>query len=215
MLDGKARDGLKRLPGPVLVPDTGRNEVDRVVLAAFELSADFPLVFGVQGAPVMRERRLRSRAERSTAAPLCRAPVVTPVTRSNRLGVVGLAGVQVAAPARDEPADANIPQRVGRHRVGEIAEVHRRRRDVRPRRRFERRDDGRPLGVDSDLVVKALHQLPSRGQPPRELREDLLHLVHARERRDRCPAGCRSRAATDIRRRTTAGREWPARRGCS
>ena len=44
---GQARDGLKRLPGPVLVPDVRRNEVNRVVLAAFELSADFPLVFGV------------------------------------------------------------------------------------------------------------------------------------------------------------------------
>ena len=61
---GKAGGGLKRLPGPVQVPDTRRNEVDRVVLAAFELSADFQLVFSLQRAAVVRQRRLGSRPEK-------------------------------------------------------------------------------------------------------------------------------------------------------
>ena len=45
----KARDALQRLPAPVLEPDAGRNHVDRVVLAAFELSADLPLVLAARG----------------------------------------------------------------------------------------------------------------------------------------------------------------------
>src|SRR5260370_12887527 len=81
----------------------------------------------------------------------------------------------------------NIPQCIGRYQLGEIAEVHRGRRDVRPCRRFERGDDGRSLGVGSDLVVKALNQLPSRAKPPRELRKELLHFVPARE----CRIGAR------------------------
>src|SRR3954463_14297204 len=67
--------------------------------------------------------------------------------------------------------------------MSEIAEVHRRRRDVRARRRFERGDDGGPLRIDADLVVKTLHQLPARREPPGELHEGFLHLVRARKLR--------------------------------
>ena len=49
-----AGDGLRRLPVAVDVPHAGRNDVGPVVLAAFELAADLPLVIGA------RERRTGS-----------------------------------------------------------------------------------------------------------------------------------------------------------
>ena len=52
---------------------------------------------------------------------------------------------------------------------------------------FERLHRRRLLGVDPELVVKALNQLPARRQLPRELREDLVLLVGPRE----CRIGAR------------------------
>ena len=51
------------------------------------------------------------------------------------------------------------------------------------RNRVEGRHDGRPLGVVADLVVDALIQPQARGQPPGELREELVLLVLPRQRR--------------------------------
>jgi hypothetical protein len=85
---------------------------------------------------------------------------------------------------------------------------------VRVGRRFERRDDGRSLGVASDLVVKALNQLPCRAKPPRELRKELLHLVPARERRIGARLAVVVAEPLIILRRTIAVREWPDHRGC-
>ena len=87
----------------------------------------------------------------------------------------------------DEPSDAHVPHGVGRQRVRQVAEGHGRHRRVPAQRRFERLHERRELGVDPELVVKALHQLQAWSQPPRELREDLVLLVGPRE----CRVGAR------------------------
>src|SRR5258708_417294 len=51
--------------------------------------------------------------------------------------------------------------------------------------RFERLHRRWHLGIDPELVVNALNQLPRRSQSPRELREDLVLLVGPREIRVR------------------------------
>ena len=64
-----------------------------------------------------------------------------------------------------------------------MAEGDGRHRCVRAQGRFERLHQRRELGVDPELVVNALNQLPARSQSPRELREDLVLLVGPRELR--------------------------------
>ena len=46
---------------------------------------------------------------------------------------------------------------------------------------FERLRERWLFGVDPELVVHALNQLPARGQPPRDLAEDLVLLIGSRE----------------------------------
>ena len=81
----------------------------------------------------------------------------------------------------DESPDAHIPQRIARPRMREVAEGHRGHRRVPAQRRFEWLRDRWLFAVDPELLVKALHQLPGRRQPPRELREDLVLFVDPRE----------------------------------
>ena len=118
---------------------------------------------------VTSAERLRSAARRH------------PSRVSNRLGVVRLPVLGSSLLGVDEPSDAHIPQRIGRQRVRQMAEGHGRHRCVRAQGRFERLRDRRLFGVDPELVVKALNQLPGRSQLPRELREDLVLLVGPRE----------------------------------
>ena len=58
-----------------------------------------------------------------------------------------------------------------------MAEGHGRHRCAPRAGGFERRHERREIGIDPELVVKALHQLQAWAQPPRELREDLVLLV--------------------------------------
>ena len=67
----------------------------------------------------------------------------------------------------------------------QMAEGHGRHRRVQALGRLERRHQCRTLRVHPELVVDALHQLHARGEPPRELRENLVLLVGPRERRVR------------------------------
>src|ERR1700704_5902161 len=67
----------------------------------------------------------------------------------------------------------------------QMAEGHRRHRRVQALGRLERQHQGRTLRIHPVLVVEALHQLHTRREPPRELRENLVLLVSPRERRVR------------------------------
>ena len=118
---------------------------------------------------------------------VCGAPLKTPVTRSNRLGVVRLPVLGSSLAVYDEASDAHIPHGVGRQRVRQMAEGDGRHRCVPALGRFERLHERRELGVDPELVVKALKQLQAWSQSPRELREDLVLLVGPRE----CRVGAR------------------------
>ena len=108
---------------------------------------------------------------------VCGAPLEIPVTRSNRLGVVRLPVL-----GRFSWFHTNRPTRTSHtvlvdKRVRQVPEGHRGNRCRAAQRRFERRRDRRPIGIDPVLVVEALHQLHAGSQPPRELREDFVLLV--------------------------------------
>ena len=106
---------------------------------------------------------------------------MTLVRRSRRLGVVRFPVTWILVLVEDESPDAHIPQRIARPRMREMAEGHRGHRRVPAQRRFEWLRDRWLFAVDPELLVKALHQLPGRRQPPRELREDLVLFVDPRE----------------------------------
>ena len=164
----------------------------------------------------MTERRLGRRAnERQARQSAAARRSMTPVTRSNRFGVVRspVLGVVLCE-------NTKRPTRTSQTVLATTCASDGRRSwpapmRVRRTRGFERRHERRAIGVDPELVVDALHQLQARREPPRELPEDLVLLVGPRERRDRCRAGCRSRADTGSRRRTTADRARRDRRGSS
>ena len=81
----------------------------------------------------------------------------------------------------EEPSDADIPHRAGRRRIREVAERDSGHSRAPTNRCLEGRDARRRVGVDPELVVNALHQLPARGEPPRQLGENLVLLVGPRE----------------------------------
>ena len=180
-------DRLKRLPVVIDESDTARNDSRAVVLASFDLRADLPLVIGAkESRPIVAERRLDRRAdERQRRRTVSGAPLVTPVTRSNRLRHRRIAVTRVVQSRVDEPSDAHIPQGVRRQGMRQIAEGHCGNRGVQAQGRLERRHERRAVRVDPEFVVNALHQLQARLESPRELREDLVLLVGSRERRVR------------------------------
>ena len=153
------------------------------MLAPFELPAHLPLVIGAQQPrPVVADGRLGGRANRCVTAP----NLLRSAARDARHAVDPARRRPIACARRvllrvDEPSDPHIPHRIGRRRVRQMAEGHGRHRGVLTLRRFERLHRRRRLGVDPELVVNALNQLPARSQSPRELREDLVLLVGPRE----------------------------------
>ena len=111
------------------------------------------------------------------------APLVTPVTRSNRLGIVASPTLGVSS-----WACTNRPTRRSHSVLADIVCV--RLPNVMAGTEMCVRviaSNGVTIvgrsDVDPDLVVKALHQLQARRQTPRELREDLDMLVGPRVRR--------------------------------
>ena len=181
---GIARDGLKRPSVVVDEPHTGRNDAGPVALAPFDLPADLPLVIGAeQRWTVVAEGRLGGRANQRQPAERLRSAAedtrraVEPARRRP------IAGARVVLSGVDEPSDAHVPHGLGRQRVRQMAEGDGRHRGVQTQGGFERLRERRLFGVDPELVVHALNQLPARSQLPRELREDLVLLVGPRELR--------------------------------
>src|SRR4051812_20386371 len=82
-----------------------------------------------------------------------------------------------------EPPDTNIPERIRRERLRELADGHRRHGRVDTKRGFERLGRGRLLGIDPTLVVHGAHQLQVSGELPRKLREYLVLFVEPWKRR--------------------------------
>src|SRR5439155_1765375 len=136
---------------------------------------------GPEPGPVVAERRLGGRANLLRRAHLWRG-----AARNSRARVEAARRPSIACARRallgiDESPDADIPHGIGRGSVRQMAEGDSRHRCVLVLRRFERLHRRRDLGIDPELVVKALNQLPRRSQSPRELREDLVLLVGSRE----------------------------------
>src|SRR5687768_797905 len=152
------------------------------MLTPLELHSRLPLVIEApQPRAVLRHGRFGSRAKERERAECWRSaaqdirPVIQPCWCRS------IACARVVVFRIDEAANADVPQRIGRRGMRQMAEGHGWHRRVRPQRRCERSCQRWLLRVDPKLVVKAVIELPARCWLPGELREDLVLLVGSRE----------------------------------
>jgi len=126
------------------------------------------------------QRGLCGRPHDREKGQLCWSPACDSRRAVEAAGYRRVARARFLVAGIDEASHAHIPQRVGRHRVRQVAEGDGRHRSGRPRDCVERRHERRSIGIEPELVVNALIELPRRRQPPRELRKDLVLLVRPR-----------------------------------
>src|SRR5262245_33337966 len=153
------------------------------MLAAFELPARLPLVIDAeQAGPVLADRRFSRVANDRQLAEIARRPAGDARDAILMARCCKRTGARLVILREDEPSDTGIPDGTGRPRMRQVPERHRRRRDARPGERVKRRHERWAIGIDTPLVVHALHQLPGRRKPPGQLCEKLVLLVGPRER---------------------------------
>ena len=92
-----------------------------------------------------------------------------------------IARARVVLSRVDEPSDTHVPHRLVGRGVRQLTEGDGRHRCVQTQCGLEWLRDRWLFGVDPELVVHALNQLPARSQAPRELAEDLVLLIGSRE----------------------------------
>ena len=153
---------------------------------SFDLPADLPLVIGGEKSlAIVGERGLGRRAADLDSPELWRRAAgdtgdgVSPA-RDRRVAVAQRVVLGV-----DETSHSHVPHRVGRQRVRQVAEGDRRHGRAATHRRLERGRGQGLLGVEPELLVEALYQLPGRSDLPGQLPEDLVLLVGPGERRVR------------------------------
>ena len=182
-LDGSLEIGLKR----PLALSTYRMPVGMIdgewCSPRLDLPAELPMVVGAQEIRlVVVEGRLCGGPDERQAAESLRRAAETFVTRSKRLGVVRspVLGVvfcddrRIARHARPRRFVATPCVSDGRTSSRALTRAG----AWSPRTASTKVGE---FGIDPELVVKALHQLPAGRQLPRELREELVLLVGPRE----------------------------------
>ena len=96
-----------------------------------------------------------------------------------------IAGAGVVLLVEEVPTHPEIPHVLPGRRVGHVCERRARHRRMPAKRRLVRRGKRRRIRVLPELLMKALHHLQCRRQPPRQLGEHLVLFVLSRERRVR------------------------------
>src|SRR3954469_18381757 len=153
-----------------------------MVLAPVVLTAALPLVIGApQSRPVVADGRLGGQAALLSLADLLRSAARDPGAGVEPARRPAITCARRTLLGKGEPSGTHIPHGIRGPGVRQVAESDRWHGGALVQRRIERLHRRRDLGIDPVLVVNALHELPSRRQPPRELREDLVLLVGSRK----------------------------------
>ena len=177
--------GLERASA-IDVPDATRDDGRPAMFASLELNAGLELVVRAQPRGLITiEHGLGGDAIELQPAHFPDVAARNPGDDIAMIRRGPIAGAGVVLLVEEVPPHPEIPHVLPGRRVGHVCERRARHRRMPAKRRLVRCGKRRRIRVLPELLMKALHHLQRRRQPPRQLGEDLVLFVLSRERRVR------------------------------